>query len=225
MMSTVSRSWPAAAALLAAVVAPAGRSFERTCRAADAPRADVSTVAPAPAPAPTPAPTSNPEDRIHHLQLRSTEARLRVAELDLERAIAANERFHDAVGDREIQRLRNHVAMLRRQVDIAREHPRTAARQVCIAAAEAACADARGDLEAAERATQRTPGSVSDINVERLRAKVELADIRLELCRNPDYELSLLAELEWNIEQLTDEVVDLRYKVEAGASRDPGASR
>lgn len=166
--------------------------------------------------------TDAPLDRVHALQLRCTEARLRVAEIDLQRAAAANQKVPNAIGDREIRRLSNHVAMLRRQVEIAREHPRTAARQASIAAAEIACDEARTDLEAAERANRHSAGSVSDLNLERLRAKVELADIRLELCRNPEYELSLLAELEWNIEQLTDEVIDLRHRIDTAATNDPG---
>lgn len=172
-----------------------------------------------------PPPAASPElplDRVHGLQVRYTEARLRVAELTLQRAVAANVKFPDAIGERELQRLRNHVTMLRRQVEIARQHPRTAARQASIAAAEAALADVRGDLEAALRANARAAGSISDINIQRLRAKIDLAEIRLELCTNPDYELSLLAELEWNIEQLTDEVIDLRHEMDTGATRDPG---
>lgn len=169
------------------------------------------------------APTSSAEP--HDLQIHYAQARLRVAELDLARALAANGAVRDSIGSREVQRLRTHVEMLKRQVEIARSHPRTAARQAATAAAEAACADARADLDAALRANQRTPATVSDINVERLRAKVELAEVRLAMCKSPDYELSLLAELEWNIEQLTDEVIDLRHSVETGAKQDAGQPR
>jgi hypothetical protein len=173
-----------------------------------------------------PAPAANATAAApHDLQVRYAQARLRLAELDLERAIAASAAAKDSVGSREVQRLRTHVDMLRHQVDIARSHPRTAARQAATAAAEAACTDARADLEAALRANQRTPFTVSDINVERLRAKVELAEVRLAMCKSPDYELSLLAEMEWNIEQLTDEVIDLRHRVETGAKQDAGQPR
>lgn len=180
-------------------------------------------------PVATTARDARPEARVtppaNDLQVRYAEARLRLAELDLEQAISVNEQAHGAIGDREMHRLRTHVAMLKRQVEIAREHPRTAARHASIAAAEAACADARGDLDAALRANQRTPGAVSDINVARLRAKVDVAEIRTALCASPEYELSLLAELEWNIEQLTDEVIDLRHRMETGSSRDSGHAR
>lgn len=37
---------------------------------------------------------------------------------------------------------------------------------------------ARGDLDAALRANHRVPGSVSDVNVSRLQARLELAEIR-----------------------------------------------
>jgi len=75
------------------------------------------------------------------------------------------------------------------------------------------------------RANRRAPGTVSGINIERLRAKVDVADIRLELCRSPDYELSLIAELEWNVEQLTAEVIDLRHRLETSGKHDAGQPR
>jgi hypothetical protein len=74
-------------------------------------------------------------------------------------------------------------------------------------------------------ANRRAAGTVSDINVERLQAKVEVAEVRVALCKSPDYELSLLAEMEWNIEQFTDEVIDLRHRVETGAKHDAGQPR
>lgn len=186
--------------------------------AAEGPAGDDPVRGPAPETAPTAA-------APHDLPVRYAQARLRLAELDLERAIAANTALPNSIGDREVQRLRTHVEMLRRQVEIARSHPRTAARQAATVAAEAACTDARGDLDAALRANERTPGTVSDINVERLRAKVDLAEVRVAMCKSPEYELSLLAELEWNIEQLTDEVIDLRQRVETGAKQDAGQPR
>jgi hypothetical protein len=163
----------------------------------------------------------SPED----LQIRYAWARLRLAELDLERALAANRDTAGAIGEREIERLRNHIAVMEKRLEIARARPRTASRQAMVAAAEAARDNARGDLEAALRSRGRKDRSVSDLTVERLRAKLELAEIRLELCRNPEYELSLLDEMQWSIDQLTDQVIDLRHQVETGATRDSGQPR
>jgi len=162
------------------------------------------------------------EAREADLRVRYAMARLRLAELDLERALAANQQVKGAVGEREIARLRNHIRLLERQVEITREQPRTAARQATIAAAELARDSAMADLEAARRANQRAKGSVSGINIERLETRVELAEIRVELCRNPAYELSLLDEMQWNIDQLTDQMIDLRQRVEGRGNADFG---
>ena len=156
------------------------------------------------------------------LRVRYAMARLRLAELDLERALAANRTLPGAVGPREIHRLRNHIRLMRRHVEIAREQPRTAARQATTAAAEASRDNLRTDLEAALAANHRVPGAVSELNVKRLRARLELAEIRIALCKNPDYELSLLDEMQWNIDQLTDQLIDLRHQVETGGSGDIG---
>lgn len=156
------------------------------------------------------------------LKVRYATARLRLAELDLERALAANRAAHGAVGPREIERLQNHIRLLRRHVEIVRERPRTAARRATVAAAAAGRDDVRAELEAALAANHRVPGAVSDLNLERLRARLELAEIRVALCQNPDDELSILDEMQWNIDQLTDQLIDLRYQVETGASGDFG---
>jgi hypothetical protein len=156
------------------------------------------------------------------LQVRYALARLRLAELDLERALAANRETAGAIGERELERLRTHIEVMQKRLEIARAQPRTASRQAMVAAAEAACVNARGDLDAALRAKGRQDRSVSDLTIHRLRAKLELSEIRLELCQNPEYELSLLDEMQWNIDQLTDEVIDLRHQVETGGTLDTG---
>jgi hypothetical protein len=156
------------------------------------------------------------------LPVRYALARLRLAELDVERALEANQAVPHAIGVRELERLRNHVLVMRRHVEIARARPRTSARQATIAAVEAARESAQADLAAAVQVNHRVPGAISRVNMERLRAKADLADIRLALCRSPDCELSLLAEMQWSIDRLTDEVIDLRHQIDAKSAADLG---
>ncbi|MFM7135503.1 MAG: hypothetical protein ACKO1M_00325 [Planctomycetota bacterium] len=156
------------------------------------------------------------------LRLDYALARVKLAELDLERAIAANTAVRGAVGDREIERLRNHVVLLHRQLEIAREQPRTASRQATLAAAEVARDNIRADLDAAVNANHLVPGAVSDLNVRRLRARLEMAEIRVALCRNPASGLSLLDEMQWNIDLLTDQLIDVRHQVETRGTGDFG---
>lgn len=199
-------------------VGMSGQAAEDQPRKPDLPRGNDVVVEPSFGRASQPPHVELPDD----LQVRYAMARLKLAELDLERAVRANRATNGTIGDRELDRLRSHIRVMEKRLEIARARPRTASRQVIVAAAEAACEDARGDLDSAARSNERTPGSVSDLNLERLRAKLDLAEIRLELCRNPDYELSLLDEMQWNIDQLTDEVIDLRHQVETAGSQDFG---
>ena len=222
-------------------------------------------------------------DSADELSVRYALTRLRLAELDVERAAEANLAVPGSIGGRELERLRNHVEVMRRQVDIAsgvgvrgidaliQVRDEMHRRGLCdvqvvglvslpfggeagaahrrlldeaiemgidvvggspdidpepmsatIAAVEAIRENARADLAAAVEANQRTPGTISRVNVDRLRAKAELADIRLALCRSPGFELSLLAEMQWSIEQLTDEVIDLRHQIDSKAASDAG---
>lgn len=156
------------------------------------------------------------------LRLDYAMARLKLAELDLERAVAANHAVKGAVGDREIERLKNHLALMRTQLEIAGGQPRTASRQATMAAAQLACDNARADLDAAMKANRIAPGAVSVVNLERLRARLELAEIRVALCQNQAFELSLLDEMQWNIDQLTDQLIDLRHQVETRGGGDFG---
>lgn len=166
--------------------------------------------------------TPTPADPTRDLVVRFARARLRLAELDLERALDINARAPAAIGGRQIDRLEHRVESLRRQVEVARDQPRTAARQVTVAAAEAARDVANVDLERARAANRRMPGAVSEVNLKRLEAALDLADVRVQMCRNPDYDLSLLAEMQWSIERLTEEVVDLRHRLDATSSPDFG---
>ena len=163
------------------------------------------------------------------LQIRYAERRLKLAQLNLERAERANRLINSTVGPREVHRLSNHVDLTQRQLAIAKEYPRTTAKQTNLASAEIAVANARGDLAAALRANERTTDvkvvAVSEINIKRLQTILAMAEIRLEMVNRPDYIPSLIDEMQWHIDQLTNEVIDLRHRLEAGGNLDFGAER
>lgn len=157
------------------------------------------------------------------LQLRYAAARLKLAELNLARAREATRKVETSIGPREIGRLENQVRLARRQVEIARERPRTTVNQTNLAAAEIAVVDARADLEAASRANERIPGTITALNFERLRTKLELAELHLQLLEQPAYVPSLIDEMQWHIDQLTNQLIDLRHQISAGGVADFGA--
>lgn len=163
------------------------------------------------------------------LQVRYAEQRLELAKLNLERAEQANRLIDRAVGQREIHRLSNHVDLTKRQLAIAKENPRTTAKQTNLASAEIAVANARGDLATALKANKRTTAvkaaAVSKVNIARLQTILTMAEIRLEMVKRPDYVPSMIDEMQWHIDQLTNEVIDLRHQLEAGGNLDFGAER
>jgi len=164
------------------------------------------------------------------LRVRYAESRRRLAELNLERAKRANQLSPKAVGPREVERLARHVELTSRQLEIARKKPRTTVKQTNLAAAEIAVANARADLQAARRANERTAVStklaaVTDVNIRRLEASLEMAEIHLELLNRPDYVPSLIDEMQWHIDQLTNEVIDLRHQLETGGNDQFGVER
>ena len=99
-----------------------------------------------------------------------------------------------------------------------------------LAAAEIAVANARADLQAAFRANERTAAdvklaAVTAVNIERLKTQLDMAEVRLELLKRPNYVPSLIDEMQWHIDQLTNEVIDLRHRLETGGSNTFGAER
>jgi len=164
------------------------------------------------------------------LQIRYAETRQQLAELNLERANKANQLVPNAVGPREVARLSRHVDLTRRQADIAKENPRTTVKQTNLAAAEIAVANVRDDLVAARKANERTAkdvklAAVAAVNMKRLEAMLEMAEIHLELLNRPNYVPSLIDEMQWHIDQLTNEVIDLRHQLETGGNNTFGAER
>ena len=164
------------------------------------------------------------------LQLRYAESRQQLAELNLERANQANQLVPNAVGPREVARLTRHVDLTRRQAELARENPRTTVKQTNLAAAEIAVANVRDDLEAARKANERTAkdvklAAVTAVNMRRLEAMLEMAEIHLELLNRPNYVPSLIDEMQWHIDQLTNEVIDLRHQLDTGGNKTFGAER
>ena len=159
---------------------------------------------------------------VGDLQLRYAVARLKLAELDLQRVVTLNRPTPNAIGALEITRLTNHVRLMQRQVEIAQGKPQSSAREVGLAAAELAVETAQADLDAARAANKRADGAVKKINLQRLETKLEIAQIRLELYQSPDFVPSPIDEMQWHIDQLTEQLIDLRHRLETRSSNDFG---
>jgi hypothetical protein len=166
--------------------------------------------------------SDSPTEEVTDVQIRYALAKLKLAELDLQRAVKLNRPVSNSIGALEITRLTNHVRLMQRQVEIAQGKPQSSAREVALVAAELARETAQADLDAALAANKRTEGAIKEINIKRLEAKLEIAEIRLELFRNPTYVPSPIDEMQWHIDQLTEQLIDLRHRLDTRSSNDFG---
>lgn len=74
---------------------------------------------------------------------------------------------------------------------------------------------AAGDYQRAFKAKAAFDGAYSDLQIRELRLKAEVAQLRLAIWSNPGINLlSLLDHMHWQIERVSEEVLDLQKRVE-----------
>lgn len=149
------------------------------------------------------------------LQVRYAGARLRLARVDLEMARIMNDEVSGSVSPRELRRLETNFAVALKQLDIAREYTHGSTVPTQLSAAEAFAKLADRDYRAALEVNKNAAGTVSEVMVKRLHAKAELAKIRVECWKDPAYLPSLMDEMQWQIDRLTEQVIELSQRVES----------
>ena len=158
-------------------------------------------------------------DELQGLNERYAKTSLRLAQLNLQRAIDANRKIARAVSSTEVERLRQIVNLAEDEVrkEMAAGKEQGASMNVRTASANAKVAIA--EWRKAQTANEREPGTVTADEMERLRLTAELAQLGLARERAAGNTQSVVGELEWQIAQLRQEVQDLRAMVERLAKR------
>ena len=149
-----------------------------------------------------------------HLQVRYADARLQLAETDLQIALETNQRVEGAVPEAELTRLRANVEVARELLDISKEYTHGSTPPAQLTAAETAAKIADLDLRNALQVNAARAGTISAARVRRLRIKAEMANIRVELWKDPYYIPSLIDEMQWQIDRLTEQVIELTQRIE-----------
>jgi len=159
-----------------------------------------------------PAAATRAADDVH---LRYGKARLKLARLDLEKAQRQNKAAKSPqVPESDIRRLQLRVGALERQVDAIKTDPEGKLDGGQIARAEAVAVLAREDLARLERIRAASPIAVAEIDVDRGRARVEIAELRVELWKDPAHLVSVTDRVQVQIDQLTDILIDLLDDIE-----------
>lgn len=156
---------------------------------------------------------ADPPDSAAHQ--RYAAARLRLAELKVERAEDLNRRIPGLLTQTDMRRLHNRVALLREQIAATRRLPHGNALDEQEAAARVRVRIAVEDLEAAQAVRARSAGVVSDNELAQLETKLEIARLRLELWSDASFRQSPVDVMQMQIDQLTDFVVDAVDSIDA----------
>ncbi len=146
------------------------------------------------------------------LHLRYAEARLKLARLDLERAILVNERVEGEVTETDLRRLSARVRVLEGLVEATRLQPHGNGLESHKARARAAVEVAQEDLESV--GTPRADDVMEKLLFERYRSRVEIAKLRLAMLEDPTNVPSPFDQMQLQLDQLADHVLDLLDQIE-----------
>lgn len=159
-----------------------------------------------------PAVSRSAHDELH---AKYAEARLKLAELDLEKATLLESRGSGRiVSDQDWRRLRSRVAVLQEIAEATRKQPHGTGIDGQRARARAAVKVADADLEQARNLHDLKPTAFTALAVQRHETKAEIARLRVALWEDPANVPSIIDEMQMQIDQLTDHVVDLLDQIE-----------
>jgi len=149
----------------------------------------------------------SPHDELHR---KYAEARLELAELDLEKADLLDAQGSGrTVSEHDRRRLRTRVAVLRELVAANHDPSNGVGIQGQRVRARAGLQLAKDDLEEAKAIHDRDPSDFTALAVRRYQSKADIAGLRLALLDDPANVPSLIDQMQMQIDLLTDQVIDL----------------
>jgi hypothetical protein len=156
-----------------------------------------------------------PSAEVSQIQLHVSHAQacVRLAEAELQISQEMNLMATDTVPQIRIDWLQANLDFARKQLEVAQQYEYGAAVPLQLVYAEKSVALAERELEEAVFVNKGMPSRISQLNVERLRAKAEIAALRLKMWRSDRYVHSLIDQMQWQIDRLTEQIIDLNHRV------------
>lgn len=154
----------------------------------------------------------------HKLDVKYAETFVRLSEVNLQKAEDFNARVPGAFSAAEVGRLRSIVSYAQDRLKWVKG-PNQRQADANIFMADQALRAADQNYEKALSANSRVPGAVSQLETERLRLTVELAKMSREKAELAARTNSPIDDVQWELDQLREDVMQLRSRVEAITSR------
>lgn len=172
---------------------------------------------PAVADPPTTSTSSSELAAEESLDVRHARAHLELATLDLRRAQAWNKRIPGVFSDRTMDYLRKHVEMDSEQLKQALGSPNADLHEIYIRGAEAAVELADDDTRRKEAIQKSFPDEYNALELDRAIAVAKVAKLNLERTVAQKNSMHTLSHLQWQIEELRNQLLELQVKFEKSA--------
>jgi hypothetical protein len=153
------------------------------------------------------------------LEVRYARAHLELAKLDLERAKAWNKRIPNLFSERTIDFLRKHVEIDEEQLKQAMRPDYMDVHEIYIRTAKAALDLAEADVARKAKSYKAEHDHYSSLELDRAMALAQAARLNLERTLNQGGSLHSISYLQWQLEELRNQVLELHVKVEAASRR------
>jgi hypothetical protein len=174
------------------------------------------TLASANADQPTAAKVGDRSQEQESLNVRYARAHLALANLDLRRAMDMDNQIPNFYTNSAMESLRRHVAIDQEQLKQAIQAPNGNFHDIFVRSAEASLKMAKADLRRKQKAREKMPSDTSIYEEKRAEAIVEIAKLQLEITNDKESSQYSLMYLQWQIEELRNQVLELQLQVKLG---------
>ena len=140
------------------------------------------------------------------LGVRFARANLRLAEIDLKIVLAGNQKLPNLHTTHTIMRLRNSVAYAKEMLRYEMDRQDDGRSKLYLLEVEGDLALAESDLKTATAANRQATGSVNDLEIERLRSVVDVAQLAVEKARSLSATHSPAELLQWQVDRLRSDL-------------------
>lgn len=146
------------------------------------------------------------------VEVRLARAHVALAKLDLQRAMESNKRLPGVYPSEFIEKLKLHVVIDEANLEQCLKGKDADAHQVCIRNAEASVKLAEADLKRATGIHRRRPTAGNVLNVKRAEVAAKIAKLNLESTQDLEASESVATHLQWQIDQLRHQVLELQMR-------------
>ncbi len=145
--------------------------------------------------------------------VRYARASLELAKIELKKLEEQNKKVPRVIPAIIVARAKMNIKVAEAQVEQAIGPSAAGTANAHIHYAEERVKVAELEFEKAREARQKNPDAVIDLEVERLGLVAETARLRLAMWRDPVYLPSLLDQMQWELDRLSEEVLELNKRV------------